>query len=208
MWVNLPPELAAGATAAYPVVMPGPVMLVLTSLSLSSDAFAAALARGAADPEVRTLRAMRIGAVFGASEGLMCLAGWILARGAEHWITAVDHWIALVLLAGIGGLMIRNGLGGAEPGVPDRPVRGIAGTVVTALGTSIDAAAVGIALALAGGPAWSALAIGATSFAMASLGYRIGPKVAERLGGVAEIAGGAVLILIGLSIFVSHVTAG
>jgi len=187
--------------------MLGSFTLALTSLSLSSDAFAAALARGAADPAARTLRAMRIGAVFGLSEGLMCLAGWSLARVAEHWITAVDHWIALVLLAGIGGLMIRNGLDGADDAEGAAP-RGIAGTVLTALGTSIDAAAVGIALALSGGPAWSALAIGLTSFTMASLGYRIGPKVAERLGGVAEIAGGAVLILIGLSIFVSHVTAG
>lgn len=138
----------------------------------------------------------------------MCLAGWALARVAAHWITAVDHWIALVLLAAIGGLMIRNGFSAGDDDVADGGPRGLLGTVVTALGTSIDAAAVGIALALAGGPAWSALAIGLTSFVMASLGYRIGPKVAERLGGAAEIAGGAVLILIGLSIFVSHVTAG
>lgn len=189
--------------------MIGSVTLALTSLSLSSDAFAAALARGAADPAARSWRAMRVGAVFGLAEGLMCLAGWAMARLAGHWIAAVDHWIALILLAGIGGLMIRNGLGDEanEAGEAAGP-RGLAGTIVTALGTSIDAAAVGVALALAGGPAWSALAIGATSFAMASLGYRIGPRVAERLGGMAEIAGGAVLILIGLSIFVSHVAAG
>ena len=149
--------------------------------------------------------------MFGLAEGLMCLAGWLLARVAAHWITAVDHWIALILLAAIGGMMIRNGLGGADEDVADEPAAatsGLLATVVTALGTSIDAAAVGIALALAGGPAWSALAIGLTSFTMASLGYRIGPKVAERLGGFAEIAGGAVLIGIGVSIFVSHMTGG
>ncbi|MEA1943720.1 MAG: manganese efflux pump MntP family protein [Pseudomonadota bacterium] len=200
--------LAGRGAAAYAGGMLGLFMLALTSLSLSSDAFAAALARGAADPAARTLRAVRVGAVFGLTEGLMCLAGWALARVAAHWITAVDHWIALVLLAAIGGLMIRNGLGDGDDEVADGGPRGLLGTVVTALGTSIDAAAVGIALALAGGPAWSALAIGLTSFVMASLGYRIGPKVAERLGGMAEVAGGAVLILIGLSIFVSHVAAG
>lgn len=185
--------------------------LPLTSLSLSTDAFAAALARGASDPTARTLRAMRVGAVFGLAEGLMCLAGWLLARVAAHWITAVDHWIALILLAAIGGMMIRNGLADADEDEADEPATatsGLLATVVTALGTSIDAAAVGIALALAGGPAWSALAIGLTSFTMASLGYRIGPKVAERLGGLAEIAGGTVLILIGLSIFISHMTGG
>lgn len=183
--------------------------LPLTSLSLSTDAFAAALARGASDPAARTLTAMRVGAVFGLAEGLMCLAGWLLARVAAHWITAVDHWIALILLAAIGGMMVRNGLGDADEDEADEPAAatsGLLATVVTALGTSIDAAAVGIALALAGGPAWSALAIGLTSFTMASLGYRIGPKVAERLGGFAEIAGGVVLILIGISIFVSHMT--
>jgi putative Mn2+ efflux pump MntP len=188
--------------------MIGSATLALTSLSLSSDAFAAALARGAADPSARMLRAMRIGAVFGLTEGAMCLAGWLMARVAERWITAVDHWLALVLLAAIGGLMIRNGLSADGDETPDTAPRGLLGTAVTALGTSIDAAAVGIALALAGGPAWSALAVGLTSFAMASLGYRIGPKVAETLGGLAEVAGGVVLILIGLSIFVSHVTAG
>jgi len=185
--------------------------LPLTSLSLSTDAFAAALARGASDPAARTLRAMRVGAVFGLAEGLMCLAGWLLARVAAHWITAVDHWIALILLAAIGGMMIRNGLADADEDEADEPAAaasGLLATVVTALGTSIDAAAVGIALALAGGPAWSALAIGLTSFTMASLGYRIGPKVAERLGGFAEIAGGVVLIGIGVSIFVSHMTGG
>lgn len=140
----------------------------------------------------------------------MCLAGWALACFAAHWITAVDHWVALILLAGIGGLMIRNGLvdGGDAPSRPAGSRCGAVGTVVTALGTSIDAAAVGIALALAGGPAWSALAVGLTSFAVASLGYRLGPRVAERLGGMAEMAGGALLIVIGLSIFVSHLTAG
>lgn len=185
--------------------------LPLTSLSLSTDAFAAALARGASDPAARTLRAMRVGAVFGLAEGLMCLAGWLLARVAAQWITAVDHWIALILLAAIGGMMIRNGLrdaGEGEAGEPAAGASGLLATVVTALGTSIDAAAVGVALALAGGPAWSALAIGLTSFTMASVGYRIGPKVAERLGGFAEIAGGVVLIGIGVSIFVSHMTGG
>lgn len=183
--------------------------LALTSLSLSTDAFAAALARGAADPAARTLQALRVGAVFGLTEGLMCLAGWSLARIAAGWITAVDHWVALILLVVIGAGMIRNGLAGEDGGeaVPAGR-RGALGTLVTALGTSIDSAAVGIALALAGAPAWSALAIGGTSFALSSLGYRIGPKLAERFGRRAEIAGGAVLIGIGVSIFVSHVTGG
>ncbi|MDF1767370.1 manganese efflux pump [Maricaulis sp.] len=184
--------------------------LLATSLSLSTDAFAAALARGSAARETRTLAALRVGAVFGLAEGLMCLLGWSLALVMADFIMAVDHWIALVLLVTIGGLMIRNGLaaGGDDEAVAASP--GLAATLVTALGTSIDAAAVGIALALAlaGAPVWSALVIGLTSFAMAGLGYRIGPRVAERLGGGAEVAGGIVLIAIGVSIFISHVAGG
>lgn len=182
--------------------------LLVTSLSLSTDAFAAALARGSAARETRTLTALRVGAVFGLAEGSMCLLGWSLALVTADLIMAVDHWIALVLLVTIGGLMIRNGL---AAGGDDKAVgasTGLVATLVTALGTSIDAAAVGIALALAGAPVWAALIIGLTSFAMASLGYRIGPRVAARLGGGAEIAGGVVLMAIGISIFVSHVMAG
>jgi putative Mn2+ efflux pump MntP len=183
--------------------------LALTSLSLSADAFAAALARGAASPGARSLQALRVGAVFGITEGMMCLAGWSLARIAAGWIEALDHWIALVLLAGIGAAMIRSGLAGEAEAVEAAPAgRGALGTFVTALGTSVDSAAVGIALALAGAPVWSALAIGLTSFALSSLGYRIGPKVAETLGRRAEIAGGAVLVVIGVSIFVSHTAGG
>ncbi len=189
--------------------MLSPVLLVLTSLSLSTDAFAAALARGASHPGARTPEALRTGSVFGLSEGLMCLAGWSLAQVAESWITALDHWIALVLLGVIGGMMIRNGFSGGDDDAEAAPARAtLIGTVVTALGTSIDAAAVGVALAVSGGPVWTALMVGLSSFLIASLGYRIGPRVGEKLGGWAEIAGGTTLILIGVSIFVSHVTAG
>ena len=66
--------------------MIGSATLALTSLSLSSDAFAAALARGAADPSARMLRAMRIGAVFGLTEGAMCLAGWLMVGLAGGWL--------------------------------------------------------------------------------------------------------------------------
>ena len=185
-------------------------VLALTSLSLSTDAFAAALARGASDPRARTLQAVRTGAIFGATEGLMCLIGWLAASIAADWITAIDHWAALILLTLIGVSMIRNGLSddaADDEAAADAPRRSVMGTVVTAIGTSIDSAAVGIALALAGAPVWSALAVGSTSFLFASLGYRIGPKVAERMGNWAEVAGGVVLIGIGITIFISHVTA-
>jgi putative Mn2+ efflux pump MntP len=186
--------------------MINPLALVLTSFSLSTDAFAAALARGGAAPKVRLIDALRIGAVFGVSEGAMCLIGWSFAIALADIVTAVDHWIALILLSVIGGRMIREGL---SPPDEARPAKRhtVLGTVLTAIGTSIDSAAVGIALALAGGSAWAALAIGMTSFAMSSAGYYAGPHLGARLGRHAEIAGGAILIAIGVSIFISHMTA-
>ncbi|WP_339747295.1 manganese efflux pump MntP family protein [uncultured Maricaulis sp.] len=187
--------------------MINPAALVLTSFSLSTDAFAAALARGSAAPKVKVLDALRIGAVFGLSEGVMCLLGWSFAIALGGIVAAVDHWVALILLSVIGGRMIREGLSAPDEARPARRHTAL-GTVMTAIGTSIDSAAVGIALALAGGTAWAALAIGLASFAMSSAGYYAGPHIGARLGRHAELAGGAILILIGVSIFISHVMAG
>ncbi|WP_417492984.1 manganese efflux pump MntP family protein [Maricaulis sp.] len=187
--------------------MLNPFALILTSFSLSTDAFAAALARGAATPQARMIDALRIGLVFGVAEGLMCLMGWGVAIALADIVMAIDHWIALVLLSVIGGRMIREGLSAPDEAAPVRR-RTLLGTVVTAIGTSIDSAAVGIALALAGGSVWAALAIGLASFAMSSVGYYAGPHLGARLGRHAELAGGLILIAIGVSIFVSHMTAG
>ena len=70
--------------------------LSLTAISLSTDAFAAALARGSKEVRPRALTAVRVGAVFGGAEGLMALAGWMAARTFAPVITALDHWIAEV----------------------------------------------------------------------------------------------------------------
>ena len=140
----------------------------------------------------------------------MCLAGWTLALVMASLIIAVDHWIALVLLGVIGGRMVLNGWreDGEDEADGAAARRSVLSTVITAIGTSIDSAAVGVAIALAGGPVWSALLIGVTSFALSTLGYLIGPRLGVRFGGYAEIVGGFVLIGLGVSIFVSHTLAG
>ena len=142
----------------------------------------------------------------------MFLIGWWLAYSVAAYAEAFDHWIALVLLAAIGTLMIREGLR-AEPDEVSAdsalPRRNTAlGTIVTAIATSIDAAAVGVAMALAGTSAWLALAIGLTSFLISALGFSIGPALGVRFGQRAEIGGGLVLVAIGVSIFYSHMTGG
>lgn len=181
--------------------------LVPLSLGLSTDAFAASLARGGRERSARFLRAAQSGAVFGTTEGLMCLAGWFAASLFAEHIQALDHWIALVLLAGIGGKMLHEGFSKDDDQDEDAPrSNGWLGTIVTAIGTSVDSAAVGIALALSGVTAWSALMIGSFSFVASTIGFLLGPIVGEKLGKRAEIGGGVILILIGLSIWVSHMT--
>ncbi len=191
-------------------MMMSPAALAATSIGLGTDAFAAALARGGLERRAGIVPAVRVGAVFGLSEGLMCLTGWALGHSFAGVVTALDHWVALVVLAVIGGRMVREGLRADENG--DDAVaaerRTLAGTIVTALGTSVDAAAVGVALALTGEPAWTALAIGCASFAMSSVGYAIGPMAGRRLGRRAEVVGGVVIAGIGVWIFASHVAEG
>lgn len=183
--------------------MTSALALFSLSLSLSTDAFAASLARGACERHRRVSTALASGAIFGAAEGLMCLAGWGLGRVFAQAISALDHWIALVLLTLIGARMIREGL---QPVGEDTPQsrKSLLGTVLTAIGTSVDSATVGVALALAGTGAIAALAIGTASFAASTAGYLIGPTLGSRFGKRAEIAGGLVLILIGVSIFADH----
>ncbi len=181
--------------------------LAATSVGLGTDAFAAALARGGMERRSGLVSAVRVGAVFGLSEGLMCLAGWGLGRSFAGVVTAFDHWVALVVLVVIGARMVREGLSADADEAGAGVRRTLAGTIATALGTSVDAAAVGVALALTGEPAWAALAIGGASFAMSSAGYAIGPIAGRGMGRNAEIAGGVVIAGIGVWIFVSHVRA-
>ncbi len=184
-----------------------PIKLVLLAASLSTDAFAASLARGSRERDSRLARAAGSGAIFGATEGLMCLAGWLLAHAFAAHIQALDHWIALILLGVIGIRMIREGLAHEERPADDTRRSSIAMTLATAVGTSIDSAAVGVALALTGVSAFAALVIGLFSFLASTIGFLAGPWVGRRLGGLAEIFGGLVLIALGISIFTAHTFA-
>ncbi|ACT59981.1 manganese efflux pump MntP [Hirschia baltica] len=178
--------------------------LLSLSLSLSTDAFAASIAVGAKAPRRGIMQALKSGLTFGLAEGLMCLVGFGLGTYFSGIIEAFDHWVALILLSIIGARMIREGLShdNDEDAAPRE--HSLLSAILTAIGTSIDAAAVGIALAMAGTSIWVCLLIGATSFIISSFGFLIAPRVGERLGHHTEILGGLVLIAIGISIFYQH----
>lgn len=179
------------------------IALFFLSLALSTDAFAASLARGARAKQRHLPTALGSGLIFGTTEGLMCLFGWAAGSLFAGLIADFDHWIALILLGVIGARMIHEGLAtGPETESADRSTW--LGTIVTAVGTSIDSATVGVALALSGTTVFAALAIGAASFVASTAGFLAGPMLGARFGHRAEIAGGSVLILIGVIIFYEH----
>lgn len=177
--------------------------MLITALGLSMDAFAAALARGAKYPESKAHHILKGGAVFGLTEGIMAFVGFLAAFAISDWITAVDHWVALFLLVLIGGYMIHEAIAPHDEAT-DAQSPSIWITVLTAIGTSIDSAAVGMALGMTGVSWMMAILIAATSFTMACIGMLLGPRVRVSIGRRAELVGGLILICIGISIFADH----
>jgi len=182
-----------------------PGAIAILSLSMSTDAFAAAVGRGASHRPV-IQDAVKAGLVFGVIEAITPLIGWGLGIIAAGLVEKVDHWIAFTLLLIVGGKMIWEGVqprGADEDEAPRRS--GPWALVATAVGTSIDAAAVGVGLAFIGANIWViAASIGFTTFVLTTIGMLIGKAVGTRLGKTAEIIGGIALIGLGTAILLEH----
>lgn len=178
--------------------------IFILAVSMSADAFAAAVARGAAErPHWRA--AVKGGLLFGVVEAITPIIGWALGTAASSYVEAVDHWIAFFLLSAVGGKLIWEGLNREESQDEEPRKSGFMGSFLTAVGTSLDAAAVGISLAfLDVNIVTVALAIGASTFFFATLGLMIGKRVGARVGPAAEIAGGLALMAIGAFILLEH----
>ncbi len=186
-----------------------PVAIAILSLSMSADAFAAAIGRGA-QHRPTVAQALRSGLVFGVIEAITPLIGFALGVAAAGFVAAIDHWIAFGLLGAVGGKMIWEALkpeDEAEEEAETRKAvsRGLVALVATAVGTSIDAGAVGVGLALLGENIWLiAACIGLTTFTLATLGLLIGKAAGTRLGKIVELVGGVALIALGLKILLEH----
>ncbi|TPE58499.1 manganese efflux pump [Sandaracinobacter neustonicus] len=182
-----------------------PIAILILSLSMSTDAFAAAVGRGAAHRPTWPV-ALKWGLVFGIIEAITPLIGYALGSFAASYVQAIDHWIAFVLLALVGGHMIKESFEAPDAEEADTPKRGgPLGLVLTAIGTSIDAAAVGVGLAFIGVNIWVvAAAIGVSTFVLTTIGMLIGAAVGVRFGKKAELLGGIALISIGLIILGEH----
>ena len=178
-----------------------PFAIIVIAFSMSADAFAAALAKGAALDRPPFGEALRCGLIFGVVEAIMPVIGWTLGAAVNGGgYVAADRWIAFAVLAAIGVKMIYDGL--RRQAGEDRPKRHSTRLlVVTAIGTSIDALAVGVSLALLGiGIVATAAAIGVATFMMTTFGILLGRALGGRYGRLAETLGGAGLIAVGVKI--------
>ena len=180
-----------------------PGAIAVLSLGMSTDAFAAAVGRGASH-RPSWWSAVRAGAVFGVIEAITPLIGWSLGLLAAGFVESVDHWIAFVLLAVVGGKMIWEASRPSE--LNPAPMRsGPRALIAIAVGTSIDAAAIGVGLAFLGASIWViALSIGLTTFVLTTVGMLIGRAVGARFGKIAELIGGVALIALGTTILLAH----
>ena len=179
--------------------------LLMIAVGLSMDAFAVALCKGLAMPKMNWRRAGVIALFFGGFQAAMPLLGWVMGRQFEKYITALDHWVAFVLLGFIGGKMIWEALREGEKEAPQEESMDIKEMFMLSIATSIDALAVGITFAfLEVNIMPSVAAIGVTTFLLSLLGVAAGNRFGALLMKKAEIAGGSILILIGIKILLEH----
>ena len=187
--------------------------LLLLAVGVSMDAFAVSICKGLAMKKATFKASMTCGVWFGGFQALMPTIGFFLGTLFADAIQAVDHWVAFVLLGIIGINMLKEafeaeecsccGDGGCGEQNADLSFKTM---FVMAVATSIDALAVGISLAMAGNVnIWVAIAlIGVTTFTLSGVGVKIGNVFGSRFEKKAQIAGGAILILLGIKILLEH----
>ena len=169
------------------------------------DAFAVAVCKGLSMRKINYSHTLLIALFFGGFQALMPLIGWYLGDTFEKYINAVDHWIAFVLLAFIGGKMAIEAITEKEENKQKKENKpfSVPELTVLALATSIDALAVGIVFALTPMETniWSAIAvIGCTTFVLSVIGVAVGNKFGSKYQSRAELVGGVVLIVLGIKI--------
>ncbi|MFP4193396.1 MAG: manganese efflux pump MntP family protein [Desulfosalsimonas sp.] len=176
-----------------------PAEIILIAVSLAMDAFAVSVAAGTTGGLPKRA-VFRLSFHFGLFQFMMPVLGWYAGSRIAPLISAVDHWVAFTLLLFVGFRMIKSGLYPESETVFRDPSRGLT-LVMLSVATSIDALAVGFSLAMMEVAIWyPAVTIGIVTSAISLAGIRLGTFFGKKLGPRMEIAGGIVLILIGLRI--------
>lgn len=180
------------------------IEILLLGISLSMDAFAVSICKGLSMKKINWKKAIIIGLYFGIFQALMPAIGYFFGSTFQSFVINIDHWIAFMLLTSIGGNMIAGAFSKEEDKKCDDKVD-FKTMIVLSIATSIDALAVGITFAFLNVNLLIAISlIGVTTFIISLIGVKIGNKFGSKYENKAQIAGGIVLIVIGLKILVEH----
>lgn len=181
----------------------GIVEIVLIAVSLAMDAFAVSLVAGAAGQTRGARPTFRLSFHFGLFQFFMPLIGWALGASVVAYLASASRWIAFGLLVFIGSRMIRSGLSPEEQADRKDLTRGLT-LVLVSLATSIDALAVGFSLAMLNVSVWyPCVVIGIVTSILSVIGTWLGSRLNAKFAVRAEIAGGVILVLIGLRILLA-----
>lgn len=187
------------------------ITLLFTSIGLSMDACAVSISNGMCFENINGKRIFLSSGAFGLFQALMPILGYIAGSSFSDSIGFLDHWIALILLGYIGGKMIVDAV--KELKYPETCLTGEKNLtfrvlIMQAIATSIDALAVGIGFAVIKVNIIKAsLSIGIITFINSIIGLKLGKNFGQMFKQKAEILGGAILIFIGVKIFIEHITA-
>jgi putative Mn2+ efflux pump MntP len=180
------------------------ITIVAVAIGLSFDTFAVSLSYGVIQNKILFKQAVRFALMLAVFQAGFLMIGYFLGSFVSDIMKAADHWVALILLSVLGIRMLIEGLKKKEKD----EIRDYSSTITLitiAIGTSIDAFAVGISFALLSIRIWnSAVIIGTVTFLASMIAIRIGKSAGERLGNKVEIIGGLILIAIGVKIFLEH----
>lgn len=177
--------------------------LFILAVGLSMDAFAVSICKGLAIKKITLKEVTVVGLWFGGFQALMPAIGYLLGSTFKDKITAIDHWIAFILLGLIGANMIKESLSKEEES-SSSSIKAKE-MFVLAIATSIDALAVGITFSFLNvNILFAVLFIGVTTFVLSAIGVKIGNIFGTKYKSKAELAGGIILIALGFKILIEH----
>lgn len=184
----------------------GVLEIIFIGIGLAMDAFAVSICKGLSMKKMDWKKAGIIGLYFGGFQALMPAIGFFLGAGFESKIKSIDHWIAFILLFFLGANMIKEAI--KEDGKEEKDNNDntdFKTMIILAIATSIDALAVGITFAFLSVNILLAISIiGIITFVISTVGVKIGNVFGDKYEKKAEIAGGVILILIGVNILLEH----
>ena len=181
------------------------IQAVLIGVGLAMDAFSVSVSDGILLGRAKLSQAVKIALFFGFFQFLMPVLGYLAGSTFADIIQGFDHWVAFCLLALIGGKMVYEAISDKDEEKENGNPLSFKTLLILAIATSIDALAVGITFATIATPViLSSAIIGITTFFISLAGVFLGSRCGDLFGNKAEVAGGVILILIGMKILIEH----